>query len=94
MNRRNFIRKVLGAGAALYVPEKTYGFLFPDKCGAWREGCIAMTMRFDHGNGLWIPGSVGTKHEINRLVKAFQKQGPATVWAPVDQRRQMGLTSI
>lgn len=58
MNRRNFIRKILGAGAALYVPEKTYGFLFPDKCESWwREKYFAM--RLTHDSGLWITALPG-----------------------------------
>lgn len=55
MNRRNFIRKLIGSGAALYVPEKTYSFLFADKCGSWQEHVVAFTVTIDTTNGLWIP---------------------------------------
>lgn len=61
MNRRNFIQKILTAGAALYVPEKTYSFLFPDKCGSWRgKKYFVMRMTVDANTGLWTPASLDT----------------------------------
>ena len=66
MNRRGFIKKILGAGAALYVPERSYSFLFGDKCGSWRKHqhshrtfrmvfCDRSGLWTSQENGVWLP---------------------------------------
>ena len=81
VNRRNFIKKILGAGAALYVPEKTYGFLFPDKCESWWQSrTFASCMAFNGSSEILIPYSPEARREADRLVTAFNAKIPATVW--------------